>query len=119
MTHLPENARRSVSIPDFASFDEEAAFWETHDFTEFWDDLPPGRLEASPAMRARVLARLASQATPPGRRPPPLAVDLDPADRAALALLARERGLHPATLVQSWIEERLEEMGRKRGSPIG
>ena len=28
-------------IPDFASREEEAAFWDTHDFTDYLDELHP------------------------------------------------------------------------------
>ena len=40
-----------------------------------------------------------------------MTVHLEPADREALARVAAERGMGPATLVQMWIKERLREAG--------
>lgn len=28
-------------IPDFKNYEEEANFWDTHDFTEFLDEMTP------------------------------------------------------------------------------
>jgi predicted glycoside hydrolase/deacetylase ChbG (UPF0249 family) len=36
----PTNERKR-RIPDFSSREEEAEFWDTHDFSEFWDELQP------------------------------------------------------------------------------
>lgn len=113
MIHLTEEPQKPSRIPEFTSREEEAAFWDTHQFTEFWDDLEPGRLDVSPQFRDRVLARVAAQRPVNGGRPKPLSVDLDLDDRAAIEQRARERGLHPTTLVQSWIEERLERDERR------
>jgi len=107
----------SKQIPEFTSREEEAAFWESHDFTEFWDDLEPGQLRVSPEFRQRVLDRISSESTPFDGQPRLLSITIDSADQAMIEACARERGLHPATLVQAWIDDRIEQEERERASP--
>ena len=76
-------------IPDFQTREEEAEFWDTHDFTEFLDETRPVKL--------RVSKNLASA----------LSVRLDPQDREELERRAARQGIEPSTLVRMWIKERL------------
>ncbi len=76
-------------IPDFASREEEAAFWDTHDFTEFLDETRPVKL--------RVGKQLSEGLT----------VRLDRQDRDELERRAGEQGIGPSTLVRMWIKDRL------------
>src|SRR5688572_17207668 len=76
-------------IPDFASREEEAAYWDTHDFTEFLDETRPVKL--------RVGKQLSEGLT----------VRLDRQDRDELERRASEQGIGPSTLVRMWIKERL------------
>ena len=76
-------------IPDFRSREEEAAFWDTHDFTEFLDETRPVKL--------RVGKQLSEGLT----------VRLDRRDRDELERRASEQGIGPSTLVRMWIKERL------------
>ena len=76
-------------IPDFASREEEAEFWDTHDFTEFLDETRPVKL--------RVGKQLSEGLT----------VRLDRQDRDELERRASEQGIGPSTLVRMWIKERL------------
>jgi len=78
-------------IPDFRNREEEAAFWDTHDFTEFLDETRPVRL--------RVGKNLSEGLT----------VRLDPKDREELERRATEQGIGPSTLVRMWIKERLRQ----------
>jgi hypothetical protein len=43
--HYPTEAHGS--IPAFNSYEEEAAFWDTHDFTEFADQTTPVRVRST------------------------------------------------------------------------
>ena len=81
----PTEAHRR--IPAFRSIEEEAAFWDTHSITAFADELQP----------VRVGRNLSA----------PLAVRLDPADRAELARRAKAQGIGSSTLVRMWVKERL------------
>lgn len=108
---MDDEQRPPSRIPDFKSREEEAEFWDTHDFMDFWDELEPVKLEVSPAFRAEVEARVAAERADP--RPlivdlDPLIVDLDPVDRAKLERRAREGGVGPAALALRWLEERLD-----------
>jgi hypothetical protein len=67
-------------IPEFQSLEEEAEFWDTHDFTDYLDELQSVRVRFSPNLSTGMTVRL------------------DPADREALG---------PSTLVRMWIKEQL------------
>jgi hypothetical protein len=78
-------------IPEFRNREEEAEFWDTHDFTDYLDESWPVRLQ-----RTKNLSK-------------GLTVRLEPHDREQLGSLARERGIGPSTLVRMWIKERLRQ----------
>jgi hypothetical protein len=79
-------------IPDFKSVEEETEFWDTHDITDFLDELRPVRVRFSPNLSTGMTVRL------------------DPADREALGRIAAEQGVGPSTLVRMWIKERLRDL---------
>ena len=76
-------------IPAFHTIEEEAAFWDTHDVTDYLDEMRPAKVR---------FAKNLSEG---------LTVRLDPTDREALGEVAAERGVGPSTLVRMWIKERL------------
>jgi hypothetical protein len=58
MTDDPEPQLQPRSpIPDFAGIEEEAAFWDTHDFTDYLDETWPVNVRVSEEFRARVLGK--------------------------------------------------------------
>ena len=76
-------------IPDFASREDEAASWDTHDVTEFIEETRPVKLRV-------------------GKTPSEgLAVRLDRRDREDLERRAGEQGIGPSTPFRMWIKERL------------
>lgn len=79
-------------IPDFASVEEEAEFWDTHDLTDFLDELHPVSIRVSPNLSSGMTIRL------------------DPADRDTLGRIAAEQGVGPSTLARIWIKERPREL---------
>jgi hypothetical protein len=78
-------------IPEFQTREEEAEFWDTHDFTEFLDE--------TRRVKLRVSKNLASA----------LSVRLDHQDREELERRAARQGIGPSTLVRMWIKERLRQ----------
>ena len=44
-------------IPVFNSIEEEAEFWDTHDFTDFLDESAPANIEVAGELKARVEQR--------------------------------------------------------------
>ena len=85
-------------IPDFQSREEEAAFWDSHDFTEFLDETRPVKL--------RVRRNLAEGLT----------VRLDRQDREELERRAAAQGIGPSTLVRMWIKDRLRQPAGRSAS---
>jgi hypothetical protein len=81
-------------IPDFQSREEEAEFWDTHDFTELLDETRPVKL--------RIGKQLSEGLT----------VRLDRQDRQDLERRAREQSIGPSTLVRISIKERLRDSPR-------
>ncbi len=78
-------------IPEFRSIEDEAKFWDTHDFTEFEDELEE-------VTDLRLL---------PVRAGNWLAFPLGEAAMATLQRLASERGLRPEDVAREWVLERL------------
>jgi hypothetical protein len=79
-------------IPSFANRDEEAAFWDTHDLTEFDGvELHPIEVTVGGDLAARLTIRL------------------DQDDRTELARRARAIGVGPSTLIRMWVKERLNQ----------
>lgn len=82
-------------IPEFTTREEEAAFWDTHDVTDYLHELAPAEV--------RVGGNLSKGTT----------VRFDPETTAALRAVAAERGIGPTTLIRMWVLERLKEARRR------
>jgi len=76
-------------IPAFQNIEEEAAFWDTHSFTDFDEELTPVEVRVSRHLSA------------------PLSVRFDPQDRAEIVRQAQARGVGPSTLIRMWVTEHL------------
>jgi len=89
----PNNAMPKQSrIPEFASVEDEAEFWDTHDITDFLDELTPVRVK---------FAKNLSQG---------ISVRLDPATTLKLRAEAAKKGIGPTTLVRMWVIENLRAL---------
>jgi hypothetical protein len=71
--------------------DELVAFWETHDFTDYLDEMEEVDLDSLP-IESTVLH-----------------IPLEAEPLAKLAHLAAQQGLTPGHLARTWIEERLKQ----------
>jgi hypothetical protein len=76
-------------IPEFASREEEAAFWDTHSTADYEAEFTP--------VRVRFAKRLSSGVT----------IRLDPDTLEHLRALAQKKGIGPTTLIRMWVLERL------------
>lgn len=86
-------------IPEFASIEEEAAFWDTHSTADYEAEFKP--------IRVRFAKRLSTGVT----------IRLDAETLQKLRTLAREKGIGPTTLIRMWVLERLRPQERSgRGS---
>ncbi|MDQ2808289.1 MAG: BrnA antitoxin family protein [Chloroflexota bacterium] len=78
-----------AKLPEFKSEEEEAEFWDTHDSTEYFEDMP------------EVDIRFVFT------QPRAVPVHLAGAPWIQLQLLAIAQGMTPQTLLQQWVLERL------------
>ncbi len=84
---VPKKSR----IPEFKSYEEEAAFWDTHDFTEFEDETHPVDVHFVKPYSESVQ------------------VLFDPDTNRKLEQFARGAGLAKSALIRNWVMERLQE----------
>ncbi len=80
------------TIPKFASLEEEREFWDTHDMSDYWDQLKPVKLK---------FAKNLSQG---------ITIRFDPETLRELRTYAHMMGIGPTTLVRMWILERLQSV---------
>ena len=90
-------------IPAFASREEEAEFWDTHDVTDYFDDF-----EYNPSW-FQVEGPLSEVVT--------LHIDLETMDE--VRTFAKERDLPPDVLLHIWILERRDAERQRRASGAG
>jgi len=80
-------------IPAFASIEEEAAFWDTHDLTDFLDESRPMQMTVSPTVLSETT----------------MSVRLPENTLKRLRQRAAQKGLGHTSLARMWIMERLEQ----------
>ena len=80
-------------IPEFASREEEAEFWGTHDFTDYLDDSQIVDFNTSDIQSSKIYFH----------------VETDMAKK--IRAIAKRKGISGTTLLNSWIREKLREEG--------
>ncbi len=86
---------KSLRIPETDSIEELARFWDTHDLTDFDDQLEE---VAVPVFQRR------SERT--------VSVPLDAAEVEAVERIARTQGVEVGALIHDWIVEKLSQVLR-------
>ena len=86
-----DKGTRASKIPVFKTIREEAEFWDTHDVTDYWDELKPVKVRFAKNLSQGMTIRL----------------DLDTSIK--LRSQAAKKGVGPTTLVRMWVIERLQE----------
>lgn len=76
-------------IPKFKSLEEERKFWDTHDITEFADELKPARVEFVRPKKKLISLRLETRQI------------------ETLKHIASGKGLGYLSLIRLWVTERL------------
>lgn len=76
-------------IPKFKNREEEANFWDTHSFSDYWDQMKSVKV---------VFAKNLSEG---------ITVRFDPKTMIKLRKTAQIKGLGPTTLVRMWVMEHL------------
>lgn len=87
-----EKTMKDERIPETDSIEELARFWDSHDLTDFEDQLEE-------------VAESVFQGEP-GLR---LSIRLNPKELESLRRLASERGLEETVLIREWVLERLHQ----------
>jgi len=77
-----------MKIPKMDSIEELARFWDSHDMTDFAEDMEESKSSVF-------------------RRSDVVRVPLTPAEHEALRRLAATRGVDEAVLVHQWVQEKL------------
>jgi predicted DNA binding CopG/RHH family protein len=91
MTQNEQHTKNTESrIPKFANREEEATFWDTHDISDYWDELKPTKLKVAKNLSKGITIRL------------------DEETLENLRQQAHRKGIGPTTLARMWILERLQ-----------
>lgn len=96
---MATHAKTQKQIPDFESIEEEAEFWDTHDFTDYEHELEPVEFEIAKPLKATWM----------------LSIRLDKETFDALREIAKAKGLGASTLARMWILEELERVRKHEG----
>ena len=91
-----EKEKTESRIPAFANRREEAEFWDTHDFGDYWDETEPVDVTFSKNLSENLTVRLSPQAL------------------RLLRQQAGQIGVGPSTLARIWILQHLRASGRPR-----
>ena len=78
-------------IPEFASREEEAEFWDTHDITDYWDELEPVNVRFSDRIDHGIIVTFKSKVF------------------NKLFEMADERGVFPDVLIHEWVAKGMKE----------
>jgi CopG antitoxin of type II toxin-antitoxin system len=88
-------SKSKSSLSKARSYTEISEFWDTHDLADYWDQTKPAEFEVDIHSEATYYA-------------------LDSALSAAVRALAEQRGVSPETLLNLWVQEKLQESGTQR-----
>jgi len=88
--------KKKSKIPKFKTYEEEANFWDTHDFTEFLEELE----------KVEIVFDLDKP------RDETLILRLQKDVKDKLTKVARGKGLNTSTLARMWLIEKLQANGR-------
>jgi predicted DNA binding CopG/RHH family protein len=78
-------------IPEFQSVEEEAEFWDTHSFADYWSEMKP--------VKVRFAKKLSDTLT----------IRLDTKSIEEIRELASEQGIGPTTLARMWLLKQIKK----------
>ncbi len=81
-------------IPEFATIEEEAQWWDTHDLADYWDEFTPVEVTFAKNLSSPLAAALT--------------IRLDAVTLAELRARACAEGIAASALARTWIAERLQ-----------
>jgi predicted DNA binding CopG/RHH family protein len=90
MTAKERRMKQKEPILEFKSRQEEAEWWDSHDITDYLDELKPFKVRFAKNLSEGITIRF------------------DPETLAKLREQARRKGMGPTTLARMWILEHLQ-----------
>ncbi len=81
---------KPAKIPAFKSREEEAEFWDTHSFADYWHEWKPIKVSFAKNLSDTLNVRF------------------DPQDVAKIRAAAQKKGIGPTTLIRMWVKEHLQ-----------
>lgn len=90
MTVKKPAMKNKEAIPTFVSRAEEAKFWDTHDFADYWEEWKPVEVRFAKSLSENLNIRL------------------DQTTLEELRKRAHSKGVGPTTLARMWILEHLQ-----------
>ena len=84
---------KTNKIPKFKSYKEEAKFWDTHDITDYLEELEPVKLEVNLQEPKQEI----------------LTLKIQPNLKTRLEKIARSYGINLSTLARIWLIDKLKE----------
>jgi len=94
-----QEKKEMKQIPRFSSLEEMAEFWDTHDASEYHDELEPVEFEIAKPLKSTWM----------------LSIRLDKETFDALQAIAKPKGLGASTLARMCILEELERVRKNEG----
>lgn len=85
-----------TKIPKFKNYAEEAEFWDTHDVTDYLDEMKFVDVEFLPRQKKEET----------------VTIRIEPKLKEKLAQMARSYGVNLSTLARIWLIEKLRQVGR-------
>ncbi|HEY7543666.1 MAG TPA: CopG family antitoxin [Blastocatellia bacterium] len=93
---MARNKKERDAIPDhFASIEEAAEFWDSHDLSDYWDSTREAQFDVDIQRRVFLTA-------------------LEPELAKKLTDCARRQGVSTETLINVWLSEKLAETAQSR-----
>ncbi len=96
---MSNHTKTKGRIPTFSSTEEEAAFWDTHDTSEFEGEFEPVELEISDPLLHSISMRF------------------DGPTFKRLVAVAKQHGIGPVALAQRWVEQAIMRADAERPEP--
>lgn len=90
-----------AKIPKFKSDKEAAKFWDTHDSTDYLDELKEIKVKISPKLKQKVKER--------AQLKKPVTLRLEPKQIELAKKLSRKKSVPYQTLLRMWIAEGIEK----------
>lgn len=86
----------SKKIPQFKSIQEEAAFWDTHNITDYWEKMEKVNIEFIPSQK----------------KAESVTIRLEPELKNRLEQVARKNRVSLSTIARLWLIDRLRDQKR-------